>query len=61
MGSTAGKVIPIPEKITYKIMLRTNYIPCSSVVMKKKLAEEFLCHDELQGRLHYVDGDFKEI
>ena len=47
-GSTTGKVIPIPEKITYKMMLRTNYIPCSSVVMKKKLAEEFyMCHDEL--------------
>ena len=47
-GSTTGKVIPIPEKITYKMMLRTNYIPCSSVVMKKELAEEFyMCHDEL--------------
>ena len=47
-GSTTGKIIPIPEKITYKMMLRTNYIPCSSVVMKTELARKFyMCHDEL--------------
>lgn len=47
-GSETGKYIGVPECITYKMLLRTNYIPCSSVVMEKKVAQEFyMCHEEL--------------
>lgn len=47
-GNTMNKVIGIPEKITYQMLLRTNSIPCSSVVMKTEVAREFyMCHDEL--------------
>lgn len=47
-GTSMGKIIGIPEKITYKMLLRTNYIPCSSVLMKTEVAREFyMCHDEL--------------
>lgn len=47
-GSSLGKTIDIPEKVSYKQLLRTNYIPCSSVVLKTEVAREFyMCHDEL--------------
>lgn len=47
-GSSTGKVISAPEKVTYKELLLTNSIPCSSAVMKTEVAREFyMCHDEL--------------
>lgn len=47
-GTTQGKVIGVPEMITYSMLLRTNRIPCSSVVIKTEAAREFyMCHDEL--------------
>lgn len=47
-GTPMDKIIEIPKKITYKMLLRTNYIPCSSVLMKTDVAREFyMCHDEL--------------
>lgn len=47
-GTSRGKIVGVPEKISYKDLLRTNYIPCSSVVMKTQTAREFgMCHDEL--------------
>ncbi len=47
-GSSMGRVIAIPEEITYKMLLSTNSIPCSSVLMKTRIAQEFgMCHDEL--------------
>lgn len=47
-GAPAGKIIRVPETATYKSLLRTNCIPCSSVVMKTSVAREFyMCHDEL--------------
>ncbi len=47
-GSPAGKVIDVPESATYESLLRTNCIPCSSVLMKTEIAREFyMCHDEL--------------
>ncbi len=47
-GSSTGKIVPIPANITYEMLLRTNSIPCSSVLMKTKIAREFyMCHDEL--------------
>lgn len=47
-GSPQGKVIGVKEEITYPMLLRTNSIPCSSVVMETRVAREFyMCHDEL--------------
>ena len=46
-GSTTGKVSGIPAEITYDMLLRTNSIPCSAVLLKTEVAQEFLmCHDE---------------
>lgn len=47
-GTSQGKVIGVPEVITYDMLLQTNRIPCSSVVIKTEAAREFyMCHDEL--------------
>lgn len=47
-GDSTGKVIAVPEVTTYRQLLRTNCIPCSSVLMKTETAREFyMCHDEL--------------
>lgn len=47
-GKQMGKQIGIPARITYRGMLRTNSVPCSSVVLRKDVAQEFnMCHDEL--------------
>lgn len=47
-GSSTGKIIAIPEEITYQMLLSTNSIPCASVLVKTETAREFyMCHDEL--------------
>ncbi|MCI8682017.1 MAG: glycosyltransferase family 2 protein [Lachnospiraceae bacterium] len=47
-GSPKGKIISAPQVITYKMLLRTNSIACSSVVMRTEAAREFyMSHDEL--------------
>lgn len=47
-GSSRGKVIGIPSEVTYQMLLRTNSIPCSSVVMRTEAAREFyMKHSEL--------------
>lgn len=40
-GKLTGKIIPVPENITYSMMLRHNLINCSSVVLLRKVALEF--------------------
>jgi teichuronic acid biosynthesis glycosyltransferase TuaG len=47
-GESLGKMIGVPEQITFEMLLRTNYIPCSSVLLKREVALEFpMVHDEL--------------
>lgn len=47
-GMPLGKTIGIGERVSYHQLLRTNSIPCSSVVLKTEVAREFyMCHDEL--------------
>lgn len=47
-GSSLHKVIGVSEEVTYSMLLRTNSICCSSVVMETEVAKEFyMCHDEL--------------
>lgn len=40
-GSSTGRVIPVPETITYRSLLKHNCIPCSSVVMRRDVALAF--------------------
>lgn len=40
-GTLTGKIIHVPKLITYKMLLKGNNINCSSVLMKKSVAEEF--------------------
>ena len=47
-GDPAGRYIEIPAQVSYAQLLKTNTIPCSSVVLKTDIAREFpMCHDEL--------------
>lgn len=47
-GTPAGRVIGVPQRITYEDLLHTNTIPCGSVVMPTKIAREFyMSHAEL--------------
>lgn len=46
-GTGTGHIIPVPQKITYKMMMRTNIIPCSSAIVRTDVAREFgFVHDE---------------
>lgn len=46
-GRPTGKIIPVPEQVTYKKLLQTNVIPCGSVLMRTDVAREFgFVHDE---------------
>lgn len=47
-GVELGKIISVPEKVTWKRLLYTNIIPCSSVLIKTEIAKEFpMEHDEV--------------
>lgn len=47
-GEPTGKIIDVPNSASYKILLLTNCVPCSSVLMKTSVAREFyMSHDEL--------------
>ena len=50
-GKKTGRVIGVPAKITYKKLLTSNYINCSSVLMEREKALEFPmeheeCHED---------------
>ena len=45
-GESLGRTIPVPEKITYRELLKHNCINCSSVLMKTEVAREFPMHHE---------------
>lgn len=46
-GEDMGRYIPVDELVTYKDLLRHNSIACSSVLVEKKVIEEFpMNHDE---------------
>lgn len=40
-GQSLGKCIPVPEVITWDAMLKTNLIPCSSVMIRRDVAMQF--------------------
>lgn len=46
-GKSLQKVIPAPKKVTFSDMLKTNYVTCSSVVMRRDMALSYpMNHDE---------------
>ena len=40
-GNLTGREIPVKVTISYNLMLKQNWINCSSVLLKRKVAEEF--------------------
>ena len=47
-GKEIGKKISVPEEISFRQLLYTNVIPCSSVLLKAETAKEFpMEHDEI--------------
>lgn len=40
-GSSMKKIIPVKRRITYEMLLRQNWINCSSVVLVRAVAERF--------------------
>jgi teichuronic acid biosynthesis glycosyltransferase TuaG len=40
-GQLTGKIIPVPENITYRMLLGHNLINCSSVILLRDVALEF--------------------
>ena len=40
-GTSMDKIIPVPEEITYRTLLKHNCINCSSVLLFRKVALEF--------------------
>lgn len=45
-GVLSGKIIPVPEQITYRDLLKHNCINCSSVLIRTDVAREFPMHHE---------------
>ena len=45
-GRLTGFVLPVKEDLTYRDMLRQNYIGCSSVLVKTSVAREFPMHHD---------------
>jgi len=47
-GAAMGKKIAVPQTVDFYKLLHTNYIPCSSVLVKTEVAREFpMEHDEV--------------
>lgn len=47
-GSSTGKVVCAPERVTYQNLLKGNVVPCSSVLVKRDIALKYpMVHDEL--------------
>lgn len=40
-GGTTGKIIPVRETISYRMMLKQNWINCSSVLLKREIALKY--------------------
>lgn len=47
-GASTGKIVHVPECVTYKSLLNGNVIPCSSVLIRRADALKYpMIHDEL--------------
>ena len=46
-GTSTGRQIPVPGRVTYRQLLKTNVIPCGSVLLRTDVAREYgFVHDE---------------
>ena len=53
-GSSTGRVISVPETITYRDLLKHNCINCSSVVIRTEVAREFPMHHAQDSHEDYI-------
>lgn len=53
-GTPVGRVIPVPEVITYRTLLKHNCISCSSVLMRREAALEFPMHHAQDSHEDYI-------
>jgi len=53
-GTSTGRVIPVPETITYRMLLKHNCINCSSVVIRREVAMEFPMHHAKDSHEDYI-------
>ena len=61
-GRQTGRVIGVPEEITYRKLLHHNCINCSSVVLRTDVAREFPMRARRQSRgLHTLAAHFEKV
>lgn len=53
-GTAIGRVIPVPETITYRQLLQHNCINCSSVLIRREAALEFPMHHAQDSHEDYI-------
>lgn len=53
-GEPAGRVIPVPETITYRDLLKHNCISCSSVLIRTEAARAFPMHHAQDSHEDYI-------
>ena len=53
-GTSTGRTIGMPEKVTYKDLLKHNCIACSSVVLLREVALEFPMHHASDSHEDYI-------
>lgn len=53
-GTSTGRVISVPETITYRDLLKHNCISCSSVVIRTEAAREFPMHHAQDSHEDYI-------
>lgn len=53
-GVSTGRVIPVPETITYRQLLKHNCINCSSVVIRREAALAFPMHHAQDSHEDYI-------
>ena len=53
-GDLTGRVIPVPEVISYRVLLKHNCISCSSVLIRREAALEFPMHHAADSHEDYI-------
>ncbi|MBO4835818.1 MAG: glycosyltransferase family 2 protein [Lachnospiraceae bacterium] len=45
-GNSLQKRVPVPERVSFRDMLKTNYVTCSSVILKREIAAAYPMTDD---------------
>lgn len=53
-GTSTGRVLPVPDTITYQTLLKHNCISCSSVLIRADVAREFPMHHAHDSHEDYI-------